>query len=45
MNEVSARKLAADFKIVMDDVEELIKRRPVRLASALEICVSVWKKR
>jgi ElaB/YqjD/DUF883 family membrane-anchored ribosome-binding protein len=25
MNEVSARKLAADFKIVMDDVEELIK--------------------
>jgi ElaB/YqjD/DUF883 family membrane-anchored ribosome-binding protein len=25
MNEVSARKLAADFKIVMSDVEELIK--------------------
>jgi len=25
MNEVSATKLAADFKIVMDDVEELIK--------------------
>jgi ElaB/YqjD/DUF883 family membrane-anchored ribosome-binding protein len=25
MNEVSGRKLAADFKIVMDDVEELIK--------------------
>ena len=25
MNEVSTRKLAADFKIVMDDVEELIK--------------------
>jgi len=25
MSEVSARKLAADFKIVMDDVEGLIK--------------------
>ena len=25
MNEVSAKKLAADFKIVMSDVEELIK--------------------
>jgi len=25
MNEVSARKLAGDFKIVMDDVEGLIK--------------------
>jgi ElaB/YqjD/DUF883 family membrane-anchored ribosome-binding protein len=25
MNEVSGRKLAADFKIVMGDVEELIK--------------------
>ena len=25
MSEISARKLAADFKIVMDDVEGLIK--------------------
>jgi ElaB/YqjD/DUF883 family membrane-anchored ribosome-binding protein len=25
MNEVSAKKLAADFKILIDDVEELVK--------------------
>jgi hypothetical protein len=39
----SDRKVSKDFKVLIDDAE-ISKRRPVRLASALESRVSAWKK-